>query len=290
MSAAMTLTLAFEGHAMRFATFRGRPCVIAKDLGAALGYSEAGFRRVCANWESEFIEDVDRKVLTGEDLAEFLGGLDVSAKMALSRAPHLTIFFEPGFNMICLKTEKECGVKLRRFFAGEVMPKLMRGEPIGQMTPGLSEERVLALIAASQAQFMAELTKRIGGAAPSDDPFAGKNAAEEYVLAPLRRYVAMKLWLLRLDKSKRSKIWFDAEKALRKAVGYPRGDGTTWSRLPESKLAHAANVLLSMISDVRRDLQNQGRPETPDDALPLFQDRSKSAKRKRDNEPPGKPN
>ena len=87
------LTVAFEGREMHFSSFRGRPCLTSKELGTALGYTDNGFRKAQHNWRNELVEGVDSVVLRGTDLREFLDGLDVSVKLTLSRAPHLTVFF-----------------------------------------------------------------------------------------------------------------------------------------------------------------------------------------------------
>lgn len=124
MTAAITNTFDFEGRALTAFTFRNRECWIAQDVGAILGYEPAGWRRSLKNWDDELIVGSDIEALRGDDLRAFLAGLDVSAKTALSRAPNLTVLYESGLNLVCLKTEKPTGRRLRRFLAEKVLPRL----------------------------------------------------------------------------------------------------------------------------------------------------------------------
>lgn len=110
--------------------FRGRACWISADVGAALGYDPGGFRNCYGNWSDEIIDGKDAETLRGDDLRDFKDLLDVSVKSTLSRAPNLTILYESGVHVVCLKTEKPLGRQLRRHLADEVLPKLVRGEPI----------------------------------------------------------------------------------------------------------------------------------------------------------------
>lgn len=128
-----THDLPFEGKTVTAYMFRARLTWIAFNVGDALGYENEGktlpdhVRRV---WNDELVEGVDFAVLTGEELREFRGLLDVTVKTTVSRAPHLMVLYESGLDLVCLKTEKPLGKKLRRMIAEEVLPRLRRGEPI----------------------------------------------------------------------------------------------------------------------------------------------------------------
>lgn len=128
----------FNDNSLTFYSFRGRPCVIAADVGRALGYGDEGkglVETITKNWLDEMIEGTDYMVLTNDDLREFKTTFEdtdeSSASSNVVYAARLMILFEPGVNLVCIKTEKPLGRKLRRVLADEVLPKLHRGESIG---------------------------------------------------------------------------------------------------------------------------------------------------------------
>lgn len=72
-------------------------------------------------------EGDDFDVVAGETLKAFLS---VVASELSSRAKirHLLILYESGLNIVCIKTEKPKGRKLRRYLAEHVLPMIRRGE------------------------------------------------------------------------------------------------------------------------------------------------------------------
>lgn len=133
----MSALALFEGKELHVYRFRGRPCMLAKDVGEALGYTPDGFSRTLRSWEAELKVDSDLSVLRGDDLREFLGGSDAPVDNAGGRISQLTVLFEPALYLVCIKTEKPLGVKLRRFLSDEVLPKLARGETIAPSAPAI---------------------------------------------------------------------------------------------------------------------------------------------------------
>jgi prophage antirepressor-like protein len=129
------VTSVFEGREIAIYVFRGRPCMIAQEHGATLGYDEGGFRKTLGNWSDELLEGTDIETLTGPALAEFKELLPLSVKMTLSHARSLTILYESGYDLVNIKTEKPEGKRLRRHLADKVIPKLRRGESIGTAAP-----------------------------------------------------------------------------------------------------------------------------------------------------------
>jgi prophage antirepressor-like protein len=130
MSAAIKV-FEFEGAALRVYVFRGRACCIAQDVGAALGYTREGFVAALRDWADELIDGQDVQTLRGADLREF----KVVAAEVLSTSAKITqlsVLFESGVNLVCLKTEKPLGKTLRRFMAAKVMPALRRGSFDGE--------------------------------------------------------------------------------------------------------------------------------------------------------------
>lgn len=134
----MSALALFEGKELRVYRFRGRPCMLAKDVGEALGYTPDGFSRTLRSWEAELKVDSDLSVLRGDDLREFFGGSDAPVDNAGGRISQLTVLFEPALYLVCIKTEKPLGVKLRRFLSDEVLPKLSRGETIAPSAPSIA--------------------------------------------------------------------------------------------------------------------------------------------------------
>ncbi len=118
----------FEEQQLRVYSFRGRPCWIAQDVGAVLGYTPKGFRQVLSDWGDEIILGKDVHTLRGADLREFKAMSGASPESGLAKTTQIAILFESGVDLVCLKTDKPMGRKLRRFMVDVVMPKLRRGE------------------------------------------------------------------------------------------------------------------------------------------------------------------
>ena len=73
-TAITTITNEFEGCEITTLTYRGKPAWIAREIGAAIGYSHGGKRlagNITSDWASEFIEGHDYVLLTGSELADF---------------------------------------------------------------------------------------------------------------------------------------------------------------------------------------------------------------------------
>jgi hypothetical protein len=157
-----SVAVAFNGMWVSAYVFRGRICWIAQHVGAAIGYTEEGFRSVLQDWTGELIRGKDFDVLEGSELREFKALLEVRVKKTLTYAPSIAILYEPGFYLVCFRTHLPLGVKLRRVMADEVMPKLVRGEPIlpnGRLLEAeLAEARaqIAQLRAAAEYEFISE--------------------------------------------------------------------------------------------------------------------------------------
>lgn len=127
------------GHSLTTIAYKGQPCWIAQEVGAALGYSANGSKlvnKITQDWSDEFIEGVDCFKLESEDLADLRRSLKAlspeSGDRALPRnARNLLLLTREGFYLSCLKTNKPIGVQLRRWLASEVLPAMERGEFAG---------------------------------------------------------------------------------------------------------------------------------------------------------------
>lgn len=133
---ALLLRETFENHPITFVTFRGDPVVVARELGAALGYADPSKigEKIRGDWSGDFIEGTDYRLLDGADLAAFKAewpDTPESGASTLDRTRRaLLVLTESGWWMVAQKTEKALGVKLRRFLV-EVLKKIARGEAIG---------------------------------------------------------------------------------------------------------------------------------------------------------------
>ncbi|WP_437310763.1 hypothetical protein [Sorangium sp. So ce388] len=127
------LNTAFEGQQLTFYRFRDKVCVVGQELGSALGYARKGQLLTDAirdDWRNEFTEGKDYQILKGEELRAFKAAAKANGRIPFAYASHVLVLFESGVNLVSLKTEKDLGVTLRRLLADEVLPKLLRGEPI----------------------------------------------------------------------------------------------------------------------------------------------------------------
>lgn len=274
-SSTTALSFAFEGHRLTFGHHNGRPCVIAQEVGEALGYDEGGFRTSLHQWSDELIDGVDYEVLSGVDLKRFQQELQESAKITLSNKAHrITVLYESGVNLVCLKTEKPLGKKLRRFLADEVMPKLMRGQPVG----GISESRVIEIASSVAEQVCTRVLQALAlekANKPHNEVIhvIGKDKAEAHILSPLRQYARQKAWSLGLDlkvKKNENSIRSKAEQRLRKILGFATIAGAAWASLPEDLLPRAVEAIQMLLDEVRFDLKSQKKAATPDDDLPIM--------------------
>lgn len=120
----------FEGQPLVTLTWEGRPCWVARHIGARLGYSHEGKRlpnKVLGEWADEFIPGHDYALLQGEDLATFHAAVAAAGmpSAGLGRGS-LLVLFESGLHLVLAKTNLPIGKRLRRFLADEVLPQLAR--------------------------------------------------------------------------------------------------------------------------------------------------------------------
>ena len=120
----------FEGRALPAYIWEGSPVWIAKEVGRAMGYGDEGkglVQLLRQEWKEEIIEGTDFELLEGVRLSRFkdeLGGHTPHQLDATRR--ELLLLKESGFHLVCLKTEKAIGRRLRRWLATVVMPSLLR--------------------------------------------------------------------------------------------------------------------------------------------------------------------
>lgn len=134
----------FEGAPLTTLTLHGRPAWIAREVGAAVGYSHGGKRlanKIGGDWSDEFIEGVDHQVLRGPQLALLKDALPPGTESVPPRASALLVLFESGLHLALTKTNKPVGRRLRRFLVDQVLPQLTR---TGRFEPQQEEEEGLS--------------------------------------------------------------------------------------------------------------------------------------------------
>jgi prophage antirepressor-like protein len=136
-------TVTFEGHEIPVHVFRDRACVIAGDLGRALGYVDGRLAESVREWP-EMTEPQDFAVLRGDDLRAFKALPDATPTVGVGRASHLMVLYETGMDLACQKAQTEAGARLRRYLADEVLPKLRRGEPVAPVVAQAPSSPALA--------------------------------------------------------------------------------------------------------------------------------------------------
>jgi prophage antirepressor-like protein len=144
----------FEGQPLVTLTWDGRPCWVARHIGARLGYSHEGKRlpnKILGEWADEFVAGHDYALLQGEDLASFRAAVAASGLSTsnLGRGS-LLVLFESGLHLVLAKTNLPIGKRLRRFLVDEVLPQLVRTgryapEHEGRRVPQEEVDRILLL-------------------------------------------------------------------------------------------------------------------------------------------------
>ncbi|MBM4321083.1 MAG: hypothetical protein FJ125_14305 [Deltaproteobacteria bacterium] len=142
---------AFEGHEIVTFSFKGKPCVLASQIGEALGYADDGLTTVVTrNWAEDAIEGKDWVKIANGELRELKTLFQVPDEKSGSTtevtrenrgtspadspgsspispfARHVIALTESGFGMVCIKTEKPLGRKLRREWADKIFPQLVK--------------------------------------------------------------------------------------------------------------------------------------------------------------------
>ena len=123
-------TVTFEGHTIPVYIFRGRPVVIAGDLGRALGYADKGLVQSISTWP-EFQRPGDFDVLK----ARICGHSRLRCVWLPERQPKvprrsLVILTETGMDLACQKAQTEAGARLLSLLGRPCAPQLRRGESV----------------------------------------------------------------------------------------------------------------------------------------------------------------
>lgn len=145
----LILSEVFDRHPIAFVRFRGEPVVGARQLAVALGYSDSGriADMIRSEWAADFVEGEDFHIVEGPELAVYksavvdttYAGVSTDGPGTDSVLHHtrrsLMVLTESGLYLVSLRTEKALGVRLRRWLATEILPRLARGESVGGRAP-----------------------------------------------------------------------------------------------------------------------------------------------------------
>jgi prophage antirepressor-like protein len=112
MNELKTVEKVFEGRTLTAYLWEGAPVWVAKEVGRVM---------------EELIDGKDIELLESERLEKFKTGMGGNTPHQLdSTRRELLLLKESGFHLVCLKTDKLVGRRLRRWLAEEVMPLLVR--------------------------------------------------------------------------------------------------------------------------------------------------------------------
>lgn len=136
---AAPLVRTFDGHPITTVEFHGQQVFFVDELATALGYADKGnladlLRR---EWSDEMEEGEEYLVVTNGDiraLEALTGRSDSGSRTESPRgqgkggggARKLIVLTEAGAHLVCIKTEKPAGKRLRRWLAREVLPAIRR--------------------------------------------------------------------------------------------------------------------------------------------------------------------
>lgn len=151
--------------------WRGAPYVIARQLGAALGYSTDGARLpklIRAEWAAEFAEGRDYLMLAGDDLRAFIRDWNsVRSRTEIdARAPALMLLTKRGAQLAAARSDGPEGIRCRAWLLDIAVPA-WEGKSIGTDTARLRIAELNAQARLIEAQTAASrLTMRLDRATP----------------------------------------------------------------------------------------------------------------------------
>lgn len=134
----------FESAPLTVLTIEGRQWFLAQEIGRILGYGADGSelsKLARREWKSDLSEGKELLVAEGDLLRDIKqveqqgvsdtpsGATESKAQPIVgARARSLLLLSEEAVYIVCMKTNKPIGVRLRRWLAYEVLPKLRRQE------------------------------------------------------------------------------------------------------------------------------------------------------------------
>ncbi len=145
MNTSVLLDTDFEGLPLCTFSHGGRLAWLARQAGAALGYSNGGKRLetlIQSEWAQNLVSGRDYTVLEGEALAAFEAQAEDCSALADGRSHRkLILLYESGLLNVFTRTSKPVGRRLHRFLVDVILPVL--AEPLDP-EPSDSEPEVTA--------------------------------------------------------------------------------------------------------------------------------------------------
>lgn len=124
------LTTAFEGHDITAIEYKGQPVVIARELGAALGYADPGrlAENLSEKWAGDFQEGRDFVKLVGPELASFKAVLSHIPlnRGDVDRTARLLLLTESGAQLAAILSRTPAGTRFRRWIVDVLIPEWRR--------------------------------------------------------------------------------------------------------------------------------------------------------------------
>jgi len=142
-----TVPEVYEGHALTFLELDGKPMVLAREVGRALGYANDGksFLNSIAEWTDDLREGEHVVKVEGERLAWLKERL--VTETVTSRAPSLLLLTERGLLRACMLAGGPVAVRFRDWAEG-VLLQVMKGETAKPAEdPTVAKSRELRLLA-----------------------------------------------------------------------------------------------------------------------------------------------
>lgn len=118
--------LEHNGHRVLEIAFRGKRCWVLAHVEEALDYKPGALTALIRQeWRAEFRDGKHLDVIQGDDLRDLKSVLPVDPRLNLgSKTRRVTVLYQPGLDLVILKTHKPHGIELRALLVDHVIPQL----------------------------------------------------------------------------------------------------------------------------------------------------------------------
>lgn len=119
------LLLEFQGCKILELYLHGKRCWILSDIERVLGYEPRGLSDLIGGpWKPEFVLGKHHVLVGGKDLRSLRKHCDdvVGYQPIAPKTSRITVVYQPGLDLIALKTHKPYGQALRAYLVDHVMP------------------------------------------------------------------------------------------------------------------------------------------------------------------------
>lgn len=145
--------LNFEGHPITAIEYRGRPMVLPREVGAALGYANPGLvaKNVGSRWTEDLVEGRDHFLLDGDELALFRGVVADRDDPSLWGG-RLLLLTESGAQLVAMLSRTPRARAFRRWIVDVLIPEWKRLHTAPPPSPAPLDEDLVARVAAIAAR------------------------------------------------------------------------------------------------------------------------------------------